>query len=321
MIKAFGAPEGLSVTDLPDPEPAAGQVLIAVEAIGVGGVDTVIRRGTLGSYGFTEGFIPGAEVAGRVTAAGPGADPSWTGRRVWAFTGTGGGYATHVAVPATALVALPDGLPAADAVTLGTSGRTAHFGLRHAHFAAGESVLVRGGSGGIGVMAVQLAVRGGAGAVAVTASSPERGRRLRELGATQVLGRGGEAAAGDGTDGAAAGYDVILDIVAGPQLPDFFARLNDSGRLVTVGAVAGWPPPDFAGAMIGQFQRSLSFATFSTNTVPEAEQQAAVAELFAAGARGELASVVHEVLPLEAAVLAHQKMDAGEVFGRIVLVP
>jgi NADPH:quinone reductase-like Zn-dependent oxidoreductase len=320
MIKAFGAPEGLSVTDLPDPEPAAGQVLIAVEAAGVGGVDTVIRRGTLGSYGFTEGFIPGAEVAGQVAAVGPGTDPSWTGRRVWAFTGTGGGYATHVALPATALVALPDGLSAADAVTLGTSGRTAHFGLRHAHFAAGESVLVRGGAGGIGVMAVQLAVRGGAVAVAVTASSPERGRRLRELGATQVLDRSGEAPAGEAGD-AAPGYDVIFDIVAGPRLGDFFTRLNDSGRLVTVGAVAGWPSPDFASAMIGQFQRSLSFATFSTNTVPEAEQQAAVAELFAVGARGELASVVHEVLPLEAAVLAHQKMDAGEVFGRIVLVP
>jgi NADPH2:quinone reductase len=153
-------------------------------------------------------------------------------------------------------------------------------------------------------------------AVAVTASSPERGRRLRGLGATHVLDREGR-----GPAGAPAGYDVILDVVAGPQLPGFFARLNPNGRLVVVGAVAGFPPPDFGQPVIGQFQRSLSFATLSTDTVPGAEQQAAVAALFAAGARGELRPVVHEVLPLEAVVLAHQKMDAGEVFGRIVLVP
>jgi NADPH:quinone reductase-like Zn-dependent oxidoreductase len=114
----------------------------------------------------------------------------------------------------------PEGLSAVDAVTLGSSGVVAHFALAHARFAAGESVLVRGAAGSIGIMTVQLAARGGASAVAVTTSSAERGDRLRQLGATHVL---------------------------------------------------------------------------------------------------EL--VVHEVLPLEQAVLAHQKMEAGEVFGRIALMP
>ena len=87
-IKAFGGPDGLAVTDLAAPEPASGQVLIAAEAIGVGGVDAVIRRGTLDAYGFAAGHVPGGEVAGRVAAAGDGVDAAWIGRRVWAFTGT-----------------------------------------------------------------------------------------------------------------------------------------------------------------------------------------------------------------------------------------
>jgi NADPH:quinone reductase len=315
-IQAFGGPEGLAVIDLPDPSPAAGQVLIATEAIGVGGVDTIIRSGALAAYGFTEGHIPGGEIAGTVTAVGAGVDASWAGQRVWAFTGLGGGYADQAIAPARTLIPLPAGISAADAVTLGSSGAVAHFGLRHARFAPGESVLVRGAAGGIGIMTVQLASRGGAGAVAVTTSSAVRGDRLRELGATHVLDR-----AGQGGQDAPAGYDVIIDIVAGPDMPSFLARLNPNGRMVAVGIVAGPPPADFGMAMFAAFQRSTSFATFSTDTVAEPDRRAATAGLFAAASRGELQSVMHELLPLERAVLAHQKMDAGEVFGRIVLRP
>ena len=315
-IKAFGSPEGLAWVDLPVPVPGGGQVLIATEAIGVGGVDAVILSGALSAYGFTEGHVPGGEIAGTVTAVGAGVDTSWIGRRVWAFAGLGGGYAERAVALAETLVPLPAGLCAADAVTLGSSGAVAHFGLRHGGFTPGESVLVRGGAGGIGVMAVQLAARGGASAVAVTTSSAERGDRLRGLGATHVLDRGGA-----GGQDAPAGYDVIIDVAAGPDLPAFFARLNPNGRMVAVGVVAGYPPPDFAMQMFTAFQKSMSFATFSTDTVPPPERRAAIAGLFAAAIDGELRSVVHERLPLDQAVLAHQKMAAGEVFGRIVLTP
>ncbi|MGW5704313.1 zinc-binding dehydrogenase [Amycolatopsis japonica] len=313
-IRTFGAPEGLAVIELPSPVPAEGEVLIGVEAIGVGGVDTVIRSGALAGFGFREGHIPGNEVAGTVTAVGDGVDPSWAGRRVWAFTGESGGYVEQVAIPADKVVPLPQNLPAADAVTLGTSGMVARFALAHAHFAAGESVLVRGAAGGIGIMAVQLAARGGASAVAVTTSSAERGDRLRELGATHVLDRSG---AGDGP----AGYDVIIDIVSGVDMPSFFDRLNPNGRLVAVGVVAGMPPSDFGAKLLASFRKSLSFAAFSADSIPEPDRLAASADQFAAAARGELRSVVHELLPLEKAVLAHRKMDDGEVFGRIVLTP
>ena len=315
-IKAFGSPEGLAVTELPDLSPAAGQALVTTEAIGVGGVDALIRSGAVAAYGFKEGHVPGSEIAGTVAAVGGGVPASWIGRRVWAFTGLGGGYAEQANTPAEALVPLPAGLSAVDAVTLGTAGAVAHFGLRHAHFAPGESVLVRGAAGGIGIMTVQLAARGGASAVAVTTSSAERGERLRRLGATHVLDR-----AGRGGADVPAGYDVIIDIIAGPDLASFFAKLNPNGRLVAVGAMAGDPPADFGLTMFAAFQKSMSFATFSGNTVPEADRRAATAEVFAAAVRGELRSVVHELLPLEQAVLAHQKMAAGEVFGRIVLAP
>ncbi|PPJ04063.1 NADPH:quinone reductase [Nocardia nova] len=316
VIRTFGDPDGLAVVDRPAPAPAAGQVLISTEAIGVGGVDAVIRRGTLGGYGFEAGHIPGSEVAGTVTAVGDEVDTSWIGRRVWAFTGVGGGYVEQASARVEDVLPLPPDLSPIDAVTLGGSGVVAHFALTHAHFAPGESVLIRGAAGSIGVTAVQLASRGGAGAVAVTTSSATRGDRLRELGATHVLDRSGKG----GAD-APAGYDVILDVVAGADLPSFFARLTPNGRMVAVGVVGGHPPADFGTHLMAAFRKSLSFAAFSADTVPESDRRTVRTQQFGAAARGELRTVVHELLPLDDAALAHRKMDAGDVFGRIVLVP
>ena len=316
VIETFGGPEGLAVADVPDLGPAAGELLIDTEAIGVGGVDTVIRSGSLGDYGFARGHVPGNEVAGTVVAVGAGVSTEWIGRRVWAFTGEGGGYAELASAQEVSVVALPPGLSPAQAVTLGTSGMVAQHALRHAYFAAGESVLVRGAAGGIGVMAVQLAARGGAGALAVTTSSAARGERLRELGATHVLDRAGTG----GTD-APAGYDVIIDIVAGAELPSFLGRLEPNGRMVTLGVMGGWPPADFGTALIAAFKKSVSFATFSADTVPMSQRSAAVAQLFDAAVRGEVKAVVHETLSLDDAVEAHRMMQSGAVFGRIVLTP
>ena len=312
-IQEFGPADGLVVVDRREPVAGPGQVVVAPEAIGVGGVDAVIRRGTLGGYGFTTGHVPGSEVAGVVTAVGDGVDPDWTGRRVWAFTGTGGGYAERALADAADVVALPDGLDGAAAVTLGSSGVVGHFALAQAHLAAGESVLVRGAAGSIGIATVQLARRAGATTVAVTTSSTERGDRLRALGATEVLDRSGS--------GGSAEFDVVVDVVGGPDLPSFIDRLAPNGRLVVVGVVAGMPPADFAMRLLANFRRSLSVGSFSADTVARERQHAVRADQFAAAARGELATVVHDVLPLSDAAEAHRRMDAGEVFGRIVLVP
>jgi NADPH:quinone reductase-like Zn-dependent oxidoreductase len=315
VIRTFGPADGIEVVDLADPVPGGDEVLVRVEAIGVGGVDAVIRRGTLGPT-FPAGMIPGGEVAGTVEAVGPEGDDGLLGRRVWAFTGTaGGGYAELALAAAHDVVLLPDGLSAVDAVTLGSAVPVARFGLARARLTAGETVLVRGASGSIGIAAVELAVRSGA-TVAVTASSPVRGERLRSLGAAHVLDR-----AGRGDAAAPSTFDVVLDVVGGADLATFVDRLRPNGRMVAVGVVGGYPPADFGTALLRGFRRSISFGTLSLDTVPRNELQRARTEAFVDAERGALHPVVHGVLPLADAAAAHRRMDAGEVFGRFVLRP
>lgn len=206
VIRTFGDPAGLEVVDVPAPVVAPGQVRVATEAIGAGGVDAMIRRGALAAYGFREGHLLGSEIAGRVTEVGEGVDTSWIGRRVWASTGLSGGYAEQAVAAVDDVLPLPDDLTDADAVTLGSSGVVAHVALDRARLTPAETVLVRGAAGSIGVTAVQLAAGQDASAVAVTTSSAERGARLRDLGATHVLdrtGEGGLLGGGDGVPGPA----------------------------------------------------------------------------------------------------------------------
>lgn len=313
QIRTFGSPEGMELVEMPDPSPSAGEVAIGTTAIGVGGVDAMIRRGTLTGYGFQEGHVLGSEVAGEVTAVGDGVDPSWLGRAVWAFTGRGGGYVETALARVEDVIALPSGLSPVDSVTLGSSAPVAHFALERARLTAGESVLVKGASGSIGVAAVQLAAARGA-QVAATTASTERGRRLRELGAAYVLDRDG---VGEGPDS----FDVIIDIVGGAGLPGLVDRLARNGRLVAVGMVGGLPPVDFGASLLRAFQRSVTFATLSLDTVPRADLARVRREQFEDSVRGDLATVVHDVVPLSDAAEAHRRMDAGEVFGRIVLTP
>lgn len=315
MIQQFGDPSGMAVVELPPPVPQAAHVVVQTEAIGVGGVDAVVRRGALGPA-FSEGMILGSEVAGTVSAVGAGVDPAWVGRRVWAFTGTSGGYAEQAVARVDDVVELPDGLSSVDAVTVGGAATVAQLALTHAHLRAGESLLVRGAAGSIGIAAVELGVRAGASSVAVTTSSQERGDRLRALGATHVLDRDGRA-----EDGGSATFDVIVDIAGGAALPDFVDRLAPNGRMVLLGVVAGFPPADFGARLLSTFQQSRSFATFSLDSVPASVRDPVRAAQLAAASRGELHAVVDEVLPLAQAADAHRRMDLGTVFGRIVLVP
>lgn len=313
-IQRFGPPEGIVPTDLPAPLPSPGEVLIAVEAIGVGGVDAVIRRGTIGRPGFEPGYVPGSEASGTVTAVGDGVDPRWVGRRVWAFTGVGGAYAEQVVAAVGDLSPLDAGFSAIDAVALGSAAPVARFALGHGHLVAGDRVLVRGAAGSIGIAAVELAVRAGAATVAVTTGTPARGERLRAFGATHVLDRLGQ---GDGPSS----YDLVLDVVGGAAMPDFLDRLAPNGRFVLVGAVAGMPPADFGGRLLAAFRQSRSFAAFSLDSVPRDALATERAALFRAAAAGSLTPVVDDVLPLARAAEAHRRMDDGEVFGRIVLTP
>ncbi|WP_254787826.1 zinc-binding dehydrogenase [Curtobacterium sp. MMLR14_010] len=314
-IREFGAPSGMELVDLPAPKPESDQVVIRTDAMGIGGVDAVIRRGTLGG-GYPSGMVLGSEVAGTIVEVGADVDRNHIGQRVWAFTGTSGGYAELAVARFGDVVVLPNGISSVDAVALGSAATVAHFALAHAHARRGDRVLVRGAAGSIGIAAVELATQLGAAAVAVTTSSSDRGRRLQQFGATHILDR-----AGDGDASAPTEFDVIVDIAGGPAVPDFIDRLAPNGRMVLVGAVSGFPPADFGMRLMQSFQKSRSVATFSLASIDPTERDAARLASFEAAVRGELHPVIDAVMPLAEAATAHQRMDDGDVFGRIVLRP
>lgn len=310
-IQEFGPADGLRLSDEPDPIPGSGQVLIEVEAAGVAGFDAVLRRGDLQFPGVTIGHVPGLEVAGVVRVLGPDVDATWLNRRVWAFTGIGGGYAEQVVVVVADILPLDNALSSVDAVTIGASSPVAYFAIQHARVRTGEQVLVRGAAGSIGIAAVELAVRAGA-IVTVTTSSSDRGERLRALGATYVLDRSGHGEAPDH-------FDVIIDIVGGAEVSRFIDRLRPNGRFVLVGILAGWPPAGFGEQLLHSFQKSLTFAAFSLDSIEPQAISTERAKLLRQAASGSLTAVVDDVLPLSAAAEAHRRIDDGEVFGRIVL--
>lgn len=315
VIERFGDPSGMTVIEVPRPIAERNQVIIETAAIGVGGVDAMIRRATVAElHPVPAGLILGSEIAGVVSAVGADVDESWVGRRVWAFTGIGGGYCTVAVARVADIAAIPDDLSFVDAVAVGGAGPVAHFALTHAHFTSADSVLVRGGSGSIGIAAVELAARGGA--ETVTTSSRERGERFVGLGATHILDR-----AGNGDTSTPSTFDVIIDIVGGAHLPAFIDRLAPNGRMVVAGMVAGPVPADIGSHLLAGFQLSRSLATFSLDSVEAAAKDRVRQQQFVAVTRGELHAVVHDVLPLERAADAHRRMDAGQVFGRIVLTP
>ncbi|MTD52589.1 quinone oxidoreductase family protein [Amycolatopsis pithecellobii] len=313
VVKSFGGPENLEPIEHPKPAPGPGQVLVAVESAGVGLADALLRQGFLPDV--APGFTPGLEMAGKVAEVGEGVDEAWLNSRVFAMVAEGiksGCYAEFVAVDVDQLVPLPPTISSAEAVSLGVNVLAAEFVIRRAQIRLGEQVLVRGAGGGIGVMLVQLAARRGA-IVTASTSSPERAERLLKLGASHAVDRAGAPLSGAAPER----YDVILDTVAGPDLLTFSGKLNNNGRVVLAGVAGGLPPAELATALLDR--RSLSFSLVSLDAVDLPERLSALREIFALVARGELTPIIHEVLDLERAADAHSKLEAGGVFGKIVL--
>jgi NADPH2:quinone reductase len=313
VVTSFGGPEVLQVQEQPVPEPASGQVVVAVKAAGVGLADSFLRRGFLPDL--EPGFTPGLEMAGTVVAVGEGVEEAWLNSRVFAMVEEGiraGCYAEQVVVDVAQLVPLAPTISSTHAVALGVNALVAEFVLRRAQVKAGELVLVRGAGGGIGVMCVQLAAQRGA-IVTASTSSAERVERLRKVGASFVVDRSGEPFDGE----APAQYEAILDPVAGADMLTFSAKLKPNGRVVLAGIAAGPPPAELAMAIIDP--RSLSFSLVSLDSVSQLDRQSALREIFALTARGEITPVVNEVLDLSEASEAHAHLEAGKVFGKIVL--
>lgn len=307
IVNEFGAASQLTLTDLPALNPGEGEVAIAVEAAGVGLVDVLQRQGLLGAK---PGFIPGLEVSGRVTAVEPGVDKSLLGRRVFAL-GTGG-YAQQFTARADGLVALPAGLSPTSAVALGVNALVAHFSLQRAQARAGNTVLVRGASGGIGAMVAQMAVRLGAIVTAVTNAGAAD--QVAALGVQNVVRRG--------IDPVPTGpFDIIIDPVGGEAVVNLIGALAPNGRYVVNGAAAGFPPADIGATLLQNFTKSPTYSLFSLDSASQEAVLSAASKIFAKVASADIRPLIAAELPLGEAVQAHNLLKSGDRFGKIVLKP
>ena len=309
VVSQFGASEVLRIEQRQDPVPDAGEALISVEAIGVGYVDVMARRGRY--VAFPEpGFVPGLEVAGRVLAVGELVDQAWVGRLVFAMPMKGGGYSSLLAIPVEQLIAIPEGLSASQAVGLGMNALVAKIALNRVPIQSGEHIFVRGAGGGIGMMAVQIgAARGGI--VTATTSSGSRGSRLRDLGAKTIVPR----------DHLPDDYDVAVDTIGGEHLGTYVKRLKSNGHYILCGGIGGAPKADFGMEVLGIFHRSPTFMAFSLNSVETPAVVAAGVELFDDAVQGKIQPTIDREMPMSSAAEAHDLVENGAAFGKIVLKP
>jgi putative PIG3 family NAD(P)H quinone oxidoreductase len=321
VITEPGAPEVLRWLEVPDPVPGPGDVLIEVAASGVNRADLMQREG---HYPPPEGAppYPGLECSGRVIAVGDEVTAWRPGDEVCALL-SGGGYAEQVAVPAGQLLPVPEKIDLTHAAAYPETVCTVYANIfQVAGLTSGETLLVHGGSSGIGTMAIQLGKAFGA-RVACTAGSAQKLARCRELGADVTINYRDEdfvAALRDATDGA--GADVILDIMGASYLARNLAALATNGRLVIIGRQGGSKAEINLGVLQGK--RASLFAT-TLRARPAGEKAAVVAavrdHVWPLIDAGKIAAVIDRELPMSQAAQAHRAMAASEHIGKILLLP
>lgn len=300
------------------PVPAANEVLVRVAAAGVNRPDIMQREG---KYPPPPGAsdIPGLEIAGRVVASN--SDSVTIGQRVCALV-AGGGYAEYCVVPAEQSVRMPEGMSARDAAAIPETFFTVWTNLfERARLQPGESVLVHGGTSGIGTTAIQLA-RAFGSVVFATAGTRAKCEACERLGAARAIDYRNEdfvSAIRDATDGA--GVDVILDIVGGEYLPRNLECLRLDGRLVQIGLIGGARASIDLRAIL---QRRLT-VTGSTLRARTAAEKGGIARALERHVwplldAGKVRPVIHAEFPLARAADAHRMLESGEVIGKVVLV-
>ncbi len=314
-----GGPEVLEVADLPDPTEAPGEVLLDVAATAVNRADTLQRRGF---YPPPPGAsdVLGLECSGTVSAVGEGVTGWSVGDRACALL-AGGGYATKVAVPAGQVMPVPDGV---DLTTAGALPEVACTVWSNVFMVAGlradETLLVHGGAGGIGTMAIQLAHALGA-RVVTTAGSAEKVELCRSLGADVVVNYREQDFVEEvrgATDGR--GADVVLDNMGAKYLDRNLDALALEGRLVIIG-MQGGAKGELDIAKLLQKRGAVIATSLRSRPVDEkaAICAAVVEHVWPLVADGTVRPVVHTVLPLDRAGEAHRLMEEGGHTGKIVL--
>ncbi len=321
VVTSPQGPDGLVVEDVPPPAPGPGEVLVRVRGAGINRADLLQRAG---GYPPPPGVTDrlGLEVSGVVAAVGAGVDRWAEGDRVCALA-DGGGYAELVVVPAAQVLRVPDGVDLLDAAALPEAVCTAWSNLVGVGgLAAGRSVLVHGGSGGVGVVAVQLAAALGA-QVLTTAGGAARAERCLELGASVAIDHRREDVLTrvlEATDGK--GVDVVLDVLGAGALDTNLRALATGGRLVVIGLQQGRRGEIDLGLLLA---RRASVIGTTLRARPPEEKAAivdAVREMvWPMVADGRVRTVVHARLPLAEAASGHELLASGEAFGKVLLVP
>jgi NADPH2:quinone reductase len=311
LVTEFGGPEVLVATEVPDPEPGPGQVLIAVDHSGVNYADTHQAENTYLSRTQLP-FVPGGEVVGRTP----------DGRRVVALVDSGG-YAQRAVAEASRVFDVPDAVDDATALALVVQGATAWLLLhRTAHVQPGESVVVHAAAGGVGSLAVQLARALGAGRVIATASTPEKRDLAVSLGADVALDAATDdltAALREANGGRR--VDVVLDMTGGDVTDQSVAALAPFGRLAFYGMASRRPPSPIAlGSLLAHSTSVAGMWLPHAFTVPRLMSHV-MSELFAAVADGSLRVVHGGEYPLSEARRAHEDLRARRTTGKLVLDP
>lgn len=339
-FERHGGPDVIRVGDLPEPTAGPGEAVIRVRAAGLNHLDLWTRRGLPGLT-LKMPHIGGSDVAGEIAATGDGVEGWAPGDRVAVNPGlwcvddacewcardehplcttyrilgehVPGGFAERVAVPVRNLVRLPDGFPFATAAVAPLVYQTAWRGLlTRGRLAPGETVLVTGASGGVSTAAIQIAKHRGARVFAVT-SGPANTRRVEALGADLVIDRLEEDFSRRvWAETKKRGVDLVLDSVGAATWEGCVRTLARAGRMVVYGATTG-PQGTLNIARLFWSQTSIMGTTMATRAEFEAVMRLVL--------DGTLTPIVDDVWPLDRAREAHERLEAGGVFGKLVLEP
>jgi putative PIG3 family NAD(P)H quinone oxidoreductase len=319
-IREPGGPEVLEPVERPRPEPDAGEVLIKVAAAGVNRPDVMQRRGR---YSPPPGVsdIPGLEVAGTIEAIGTGVERWHPGDRVCALL-AGGGYAEYCVAPSRQCLTIPAGLDLVQAAGLPEVMLTVWTNVfERGHLQPGESILIHGGSSGIGTAAIQLARAHGA-RVFATAGTEEKCRTCEALGAERCINYREDdfvAAIRAATDDR--GVDVVLDMVAGDYVQRNIDVLAMEGRLVLIAQLGGYRSTI---STIPVLQRRLTItgSTLRPRSIEEKGRIARAVErhVWPRIEAGEVRVLVHATFPLRDATEAHRVMESSTHIGKLVLL-
>lgn len=314
-----GGPEALVWAEVPDPVPGEGEVLVDVVSSAVNRADVLQRQGFYNPPPGASPY-PGLECAGRISGIGPGVTGWSVGDEVCALL-AGGGYAEKVAVPVGQLLPVPAGLDLVLAAALPEVTATVWSNVfMVAHLRPAETLLVHGGSSGIGTMAIQLAKAVGA-RVAVTAGGSEKLARCAELGADILIDyREQDFVEEVAAATAGAGADVILDIIGAKYLDRNVQALAVNGRLAIIGLQGGAKGELNLGALLAK--RAAVTAT-SLRGRPLAEKAAIVAavreHVWPLVADGVVRPVVDRTLPMQDAAEGHRVMESSTHIGKVLL--